>query len=402
MAGSLFDIKVLEGALKWWEDVALVYNMMRHMKTVGRIRKSDYQKLVDFPGLFRGELLTAGDQNKQTPSKRFAFEETNELNSLLNTLGLALYRWNHCSRRVFSLGDDLRLMLEATSFKSVKWNEVPWPFDCFVLAFEKPIAIGQNCSVSAVIWVNLEKVDPVYYANHRNIMILLPTGLENFVGSTPKQCMQLLRNMQNMDMLANEKWMKRWDQNVCGEANSPGSIWVAMAEAVNQSIETRGSVASTYPTEGAPIAISQERVLEIARLVAAFAFYLTTLSVNTPEHRERVQPGPIPPAIKRNDPRLVSLASNVCRVTSSFTLSTEEKEVVEDVLMRERTGQLVPQWRRGHFRRPPGMGLDITAARTVWVEPYFANVRHLPEGSLPGGAHMRVLAPANGLNYEIV
>lgn len=385
MAGALFDIKLLEGALRWWEEQSFLANLRNHWEAGNTtISKADERRLLEFGDQYRSDLLRASKDYLFLSSK---YQLGLRREFTVTMTGAGIYAWNAMSRRVFTISDDLRVMLQATSFESAKWSEIPWPFDSFILMFEKPIDLDDGRSIRGVLRAKIkvedQPVDKVHF------IVLLPAALEDYPGSTDKQCAQLIRMYQRNDAAGVREWSQRQAARQRNELTAP--VTMMYDENARLSLHTP---AQWYrrPGSGPMKQEANAKITEINRLVAAFSLYLSTLAVGTPEHKEHVRPGLIPPAIARSDPRLVSLKSNVCRVTSSFKLTAAEMEAVEDAMERERTGEVVPHWRRGHFRRPPGLGTNPEAKRTVWVQPCFVNRRHLPDGVLPGGALVRVEA----------
>lgn len=384
--GALFDIKLLEGTLRWWEEQSFLANLRNHWEAGNTsISKAHERRLLEFGDHYRTDLLRANMDTLFLSSK---YQLGLRREFTVTMTGAGIYAWNAMSRRVFTISDDLRVMLQATSFESAKWSEIPWPFDSFILMFEKPIDLDDGRSIRGVLRAKIKVEDqPV---DKVNFVVLLPAPLEDYPGSTDKQCAQLLRLYQRNDVEGVKDWSRRQDARQRNELTAP----ITMMYDENSPLSLHAPAQwNRRPGSGTMHQEANAKITEINRLVAAFSLYLSTFTVGTPEHTQHVRPGLIPPAIARNDPRLVSLKSNVCRVTSSFKMTATEKNAMEDAMARERTGEIVPHWRRGYFRRPPGLGTNPEAKRTVWVQPCFVNRRHLPDGVLPGGALVRVEAP---------
>jgi hypothetical protein len=118
------------------------------------------------------------------------------------------------------------------------------------------------------------------------------------------------------------------------------------------------------------------------RLIAAFCLYLLSLPPGDPNRSEWTKP----PKQGKPDPRAITNDALICNVTSTFTLSAEERTVFLDPGPRRHGPELSTHFRRGHFRRRPGEGNDPAAPKMILVKPALVRGDRLREGELPAGA----------------
>jgi len=127
------------------------------------------------------------------------------------------------------------------------------------------------------------------------------------------------------------------------------------------------------------------------RVVVGMCLYLKTLPSGSP-HQSEWRPVPrsgLP------DPKAISNEAQVCTVSSCYKLTTQERVMLglEGTKQEKALYELSCHFRAGHWRRPPGMGSDPTAPKTVHVRPCIVRKDRLQEGELPGGSGAIVAVP---------
>ena len=394
MPGIYFDILRLHQALSVWGETAftlqLSQEMLNRYKLTGdsKIPRKRKEEILKFQERFQERLLKA---NEEEYDPTFMFEtDMGSGDFPFSLFSCMLYSWTRNSRVVYHVPDDLRVLLQATSFQSSKWHEIPWPFDSFIVTLDKPVVSASGVPIDTIIFTRakdgdedllffmflpatMEKYEPLTQQQKERLFLLLQRG------NTRKVLDQLPRIAKRKLKLASFYYIM---------ASPAKMIDIRLQDtALADPVPPNDGNEEEAPLDSETLAICRE----LALMTAALALYISTIPPGqaTPKPRSSL----IPPAIKKQDPRLISSPSRVCHLTNTFKLSSEEIEEFEEAMRKERTGMVVPHHRRGYFRRPNGLGHEPSAPRTIWVRPAFVNRRHLPEDTLPGGALVRVEPP---------
>jgi len=379
--GAYFDVVRLEQRLGVWDESAFISNLLQFLEkndgiTNKEMRRRFKELILEFTHQFRQHLLQAATQDFD----EFFCSDKQHGDRFFNCscFGNQLFEWNKNSRVVYHIDDDLRVLLQATSFHSATWDKIPWPFDSFVLALEKPTELKDGVLIDTIIFSkhHLLGKDFLFFS-------FLPVSLATYQPMSRKKKERIFLMLDR----GNDKEVNKIINGVLSERIRLGVSYFASLEAGGLVGVPLSDLDEMVPSLPGFSNISQDLLV----MVAAFALYLTTLPPGQPTPKPRNSA--VPPAVQKQDSRLISAPSKVCHLTSAFKLTPEEKEGMEDAMRKERTGMVLPHWRRGFFRRPNGLGHDPTVPRTIWVRPTFVNKHHLPDGTLPGGAYVKVEGP---------
>jgi hypothetical protein len=121
----------------------------------------------------------------------------------------------------------------------------------------------------------------------------------------------------------------------------------------------------------------------IFHMVFSFCLYLNGLPPQS-THRSAWQKV-LSKHERKANPRGIINEAEVCSVSSTIHLTTEQIELIESQETQAKR-EICPHFRRGHFRRPPGQGHNPEAPRTVAVAPTFVKRGLHEEGTLAAGA----------------
>lgn len=384
-----FPVNSLDQALKLWEDYHFVTKMQILLMTQG---------LLDLGSLgptahgddFRQFLLEAGEET-DFDALRFGVRkdqvrEGNPVTVQATTLAInqqlqaqSLYHWSRHSRRVFRLPNDLVLLLRHTSLHNMTWGEVGWPFDAFAVALDTPVQCGDwqiDCCV----------VHPSGIPGDQNRWITgLDSRVRNWTGISRGRRKMYMRNVANKD----------WEQvrvNVTADFEAiRGQFLHALHLPIgsgNDKVVAAGRKFADHERsqglEPLPVEVSEP----LYRVVAGLSQYLKSLPTGSP-HVERSD------RILRTldlDRRSIIAEADVSTVSSYYTLTGEEREILEKG--QSPSGhEMCAHWRRGHWRKPMGMGDVPGAKKTIWVRPTLVRMDRLAEGTLPGGTMMTIELP---------
>lgn len=371
----------IDQALRFWEDYYFVHGLLvQH----GMWTSVQYGA-IPFAGPlmhwheFRSYLLQV-TQDQIFDTTRFEGSDRTRL-----ALGppamipRSLATWTQHSRRVFEVDGELQSLLAAMSFGDVRWNDILFPFKAFAITLDRPLGFrntGSEQGLEFDAFLVYYDFDPIIGENRLLIGCLSPQ----------------LADYRPLGQFGKQEWRKAVSkrklrvEEIFNEFHSAVDTglfcWFSVA---NEHFE-KGKLADTDFTNS-PVreflnAEDEQLCLmaELLRIVGGFCLYLMSLPPGSP-HRSSWHP----PSGRSPDPRAITRETQVCEVSSVFTLSSEERTVFGgniDSLGRE----LCTHFRRGHYRRAPGTGNDPDAPRIVLVQPALVRRDRLQPGTQPGGA----------------
>ncbi len=297
----------------------------------------------------------------------------------------ALASWTAHSRRAFLVTEELQVLLDNTSLDGVTWADVSWPFPSFVVLPARPLVDGFGHRFDCV----LVSHDRDQTQGERLWFNLFSDEFDRFRFLAPFERRQIEDAIRGARRL--EQWRKA--AKLIERARPKSSPWssrfslnntfadrpvVGSALGLDRPSEAVSIVADRLVTYRNPSGIEQEAA---ARLVVGLCLYLASLPAGTP-HRSSWQRGP---QIAGFDRSAITDGAEICTVSSIYPLTPEERKLTGGAEKRS-FHELRAHFRSGHWRRPPGLGSDPTAKKTVWVRPTMVRWDRLPDGAQPGGS----------------
>lgn len=280
--------------------------------------------------------------------------------------------WTKSSRRIYKVPEDLQLLLCATSLDDVNWGMVRWPFDSFLISLATPITLGDDQVDSILVGDDLSEESGGIIKFLTPIPLSLKTHKDVFVGD---QSERIAKAIQHGDIAyANEKLGKIITNRLVG------SVYETLL--LRKDTFSDNGLASSFETMN----WQDSGMQRILRVVFGLLLYLQTLptpqaqsSEWKPTKLERVGKGG----------NKITLASEVCNITSIYKLTERERIVLRKGL-EGKASEVSSHYREGHWRRPPGKGDDPNYPKTVWVRPTIVRLDKLEDGGLPGGSEERL------------
>jgi len=268
--------------------------------------------------------------------------------------------WTAYSRRVMRLSADLQVQLELTSISNLRWEDVRWPYDAFLIGLDRPIEVTSGRQFDYIMVSTRPAVSTDSRLRVPDLtLMLLPTNLEHFPFLTEKKLRRIGRLIEadrvtslNAEIIAyNKKYGQHRHRLPVGEIRFyPQERIVDVLDEFHE----RSDVLSRAVAE-----------LDIAlRVSVGLAMYLASVPPSPSVLQDEAPTAPADPDI-----RAISQGAHVCRVLSSYTMSIEERHEIMIEGVPRQFRQLSPHWRRGHFRREWGQGSNPKARRTVWIHP---------------------------------
>lgn len=275
----------------------------------------------------------------------------------LDQIALDLQRWALSSKRVFSLSEDLQLLLEATSTGKMTWSEVKFPFPCFALALTEVIEYKGRVFDFLVFRFSEGSGDGLIFPDMH--VDLIPQTLGAYQALSKKECKEIkvliekgqIDQAMELQVIRVKKIFPYMPQGF------------AVSNFMDKPIDNSGGILKPSPEE-----LIMTRVM---RIIAGLCLYLKTLPADSnhlrPEHSPVPSEAERGSSVVRGQHRLV--------VTTEIVLSDRDRELLRDPTneAEESLGEkgviTRSHYRRGFWRRPRGKGDDPYCPKTEWVRP---------------------------------
>jgi hypothetical protein len=373
-------ISHLENLLNIWEDLCFIYRLGAKMRQgVGMPLKHPLEGPIKHSAEFRDYLLTIRPGTRIDERFMPSGDALRDVCPVINECPLLLASWTGASRRVYRPDRDLQVLLQATSLEGVTFDDVPWPFQSFAMALERPL-IDHNGQSHSLLIVNImfdyrDQEKPAAIA-----VAALSDSLLQYRPNPGRLVERALKRLRQKDWRRCEDVKEGLTEDFIGRLRPLGSLghlyciaWEKVAE-----MDVSGPMTGLTPnpeSEGSMIR-------EATRLAAGLCLYLAARA----PHGHDPESAPWEPLPKAPGAgRAVTDGAEVCDVASVHRLSSAEIAAIDDPSFRT-AGAISAHFRSGHWRRPPGKGDDPTAPKTVWVRPTLVCRDRLPEVGVPVGA----------------
>lgn len=404
-------VERLEQALCRWETLCFLGNVQgRAVSGLGG--KTNYA--IDGPLVhaheFRKYLLGLRHEKKKEvifDSERFfpSYEFQVAITGPFGSVSTFLASWTFHSRRVFHLTRELQVLLSATSLDGMKWSDIAWPFPAFAVTLEQPIMDHRGDKLDCIV------VSQSFFRDNQRQQII--SGDQPREGDEKALSFLLLsRQLCNLGKLS-ATLKKKLEDAVSKKQWRRVTSLIGLTPENGK--EVKGSVFSFINTDLIAnmmvtdsirdLIIKTDQLVdpktdlktnpcqewdEAARIVVGLCLYLQTLPVKSP-HRSGWKPAR--DGMFKPDPLAITSEAEVCTVSSVYTPTREEREIfgLEGEERRHAQYEVRTHFRRGHWRRPPGLGNDPNASKVIWVRPTLVRQDRLPQNALPGGTEVALI-----------
>lgn len=332
---------------------------------------------------FRQYLLQAFHDRKPFDTARYLGNETIvKAVGALAELPWFLWQWNYVSRRVYQITQDLQLLLGVTSLEDVTWKDIHLPFPCFGIALVDPIVDESNGRKFDFLLVSLAKHEgnKKWFYN----LILFPQDLERYEPLTEKEKRTMEKAAGHKDWMRILSILNRY-QKRCQNL-SLMRINYSFEGGQERTVEDVRTTTGDTDYSGDALSVFRKA----ARIIFGVCLYLKSLPSNHSAIQEEKKVKPEEEKVSSPDKFCISDIADICTVSSTHTLTDEERHVL--TTCRDGAGgyEVRAHFRTGHWRRPPGLGQDPNAERTIWVRPTLVRRDRVAAGTVPGGAEAHI------------
>ncbi|MEI8328332.1 MAG: hypothetical protein WCG02_04340 [Candidatus Taylorbacteria bacterium] len=376
----------LEAMLRFWEqtlflaecDCAVAAPAIDHLRTGAVVNWRDLRKaiLTSKKNGFNLERFTIPDE---VISNEFNHGGTYQY------IPAMVHSWSHSSRRVYSLSETLQKTLEMTSVGRVTWDDIHPPFPCFAVSLPIPITWKFGNNIDTII---------VEFSGKALSMIAIGNEMDavKFLGKKLTERLDdALRHSRTGKL---EKLLK--------EVREDRFNYIPQNQMISTGIV--GPVRDTVLPQSADHLLVYERDEQFAaddsflelwmpvyRIVLGLCLHLELSDRKTMTTTSASGWTPVDkPTIDR---RAIIDGAQLCSVDHETKLTADEEGIF--VLIRKKgaaaaSRELSSHFRSAYWRRPPGMGEDPSAPKSVRVRWTIVNERRLPEDALPPGTQADV------------
>lgn len=381
-------VRRLEQALRVWEDSCFVArSIILHTK----IHKLDFglEGPIANSATFRDYLLK--EKGKIFDFNRFiGGPEVQKYLGDIGDLPMGLFIWTNSSRRVFHLSSEIQTLFSATSLEGINWKDVTWPFDSFVLTLDDPISDKEGNLYDCILVSKVSECIPELKMSGSEIyqIYAFHTMLSNFKSYSFIDRENLVKYLKKeawdkVSKFADNKYQgisprgetRHGYINFTLAGDEPVSNFFSKEIELNPKLKEKSISGDPYVTD---YSVGDKA----AHLIVSLCLYLSTLS------SQEIRPTKwmAVPRDKTFDQKAIAKRSQVFVITSKHKLTKQDEEVIAEI-KKSRSSQLkCTHWRRGHWRKRPGEGINPDAPRIVHVRPCLINPGRLPEGSIPSGS----------------
>ena len=355
---------------------------------------------------------------------------------MLSTTPFTIADWARSSGRIFKVNVDTQAVFNAMSLASITWADIHFPFQTFAIQLAEPISAYNteyDCLIVRVVTpahivknyvdineVNEKILNAMPIAKQESISNFFDgVDLENYkhldITLVSKQIATLptISNIERERIRALLKHNpKQAYKDIIVHFQKFQAIQKKHLIITNVSVQLNKmlhkSVASTVKEmreNKATICMCGKDHPEWSAAIRQIIGTCIQLRINTKkklinwQKRADIIASQLPPNTDINR-FLITEDEQICDIAimtknGPLTLSTDERsafmsdkgEEYGDPSPDEKIdGRKVPKWYRGHFRRPPGKGNDLTAEFSVDVIPSLHNKHKLQPGQIPLGA----------------
>jgi hypothetical protein len=383
----------LEIVLRAWEDFWYLSSQYQRMSKITRSGSvlSEDGAIANFPKLRKTLLRIISSQDSREVPSFLPFNRQNSDNShgkgLLECLPINLGSWCLHSRRLYRLDRDIQAILQATSLEGVRWQDVQMPFDSFAISLEDPVIDSEGDAYDFILVTQAFVTEHPDRPGQEGDMLegwAILKSCDQYIPLSDSEKGRIERLIQRRDIRRAQSAVVHYLSRIDVVRGSNFQVFQKDREEF-VTTTARRVFDELHISQGDQLDADFYQTVDVTvRIIIGMCLYLQTLPSGSP-HQSEWKKAPQRSAIP--DSKAITNEAEVCTVTSCYTLSREERVALglEEPQNEHERGELRCHFREGHWRRPPGLGNDPTAKKTVHVRPCIVRRDRLPPNALPGG-----------------
>lgn len=387
-------------ALGTWQNLAM-YHEYQLAGMAAQIQVDDAHKKASRAwSLFEDKVLdnAVSEFHTEEVLPTHPCESAKIVHSAYQWFPAELFKWNRCSRRVFHLPHALEAVLASASFPQMRWSDVVWPFDSFIVTLEKPIRFEQMDGGHDEF--DMLMISRKAIRGQPWITIRLFTTPEKSVGSVAakpgevkrfrqllrkgryEQAFKIVRRRQKEILRISPQMYGTQTTTLLVDSEGEDEIRIEPEDIYTIHSDEGKSDFESLP----PYARSQMESVSVAlRIAVGLSLYLETISSDSARWEERGVKG-------RKGSGAGALGvivdpERICNIVGKGRISPHS--TTDEQTRRNSAGFVRPHWRRAHRRRP--VGSSLTAEKTIRVPPKLVREDLVPLYGIVGGTKTLVM-----------
>ena len=390
----------LDNALQIWQDY-MYLNELSILLDEGNGVVSDPNRKFTISGPvkyhkeLRSHLLNAVneeelDAKRFQPSPEMKQHIMNSAGSTVTFLPQSLFAWCRSSRKVYSIPEELQMLLSCTSLKNLSWNDVSWPFPAFYLELPIPIVAKNFSEPYNAVLVSKGILDSGEEIIQVDLFSLSVSRYKkiSYEERTKMNDLILKRKFNECHFLFN-KIAGRYNKNRSymstfhvSSRDFDKPITTPATELYYSKMIHKGIDEET----GVPINLTDDDVVwsEALHIVIGLLAYIMSLDRGGKQECIKNIPYERPFFLNAVDKLKLGYGVDLFKIASKYTLTDEMKiyyaQSKKDGVVNPYKGV---HFRTAHWRRSPGSGSDREAPRCVYVRETIVGRHNLESGALP-------------------
>lgn len=311
-----------------------------------------------------------------------------------------LLRWNRTSRRVFHLPHSLEAMLAAAELPDMRWSDVLWPFESFIISLEKPLimahpADGIDQRLDAVMVTRSQRTDGTPQVLFRWLHVPAKPGKRyGFTGLEIAEFRKLKKKKPRAAVKLMARKARELNRDYTHQQGSYNAVLRigGANDAIIVEPETLRTAHGGVPDGYGGVYTDEstrsyyEGLSVTIRIVVGWMLYLETLSEKSIAWRVPTPTGPR--MTVGGAPAIITEPDHICDIVGKGRI--DPSEVTSEPNRRCSKGYVRPHWRRAHYKRPRGSAPD--APKTVRVPPVLVRADLVPLYGIIGGTRTVIIA----------
>ncbi|MBI4068519.1 hypothetical protein HY413_03915 [Candidatus Kaiserbacteria bacterium] len=371
----------LRETLNWWKTLNYyreVVMPITHPHLVGPVTRTHLSRWRSYERMVLNNSITQLDLREwfPLPSQRETFH--GRMLETLTFFPIELFEWNRKSRRTIHIPRELQYLLIRGDYKRIRWEDILWPYEAFVLTLEEPIRLEEDPGMWSSFDTLLVSHIPIEDKGKILRVRLLRRSNGTLLGNFPEQERRLAeRFLRNNQFERVQGVMRRGLRKVVDDMGTaqgfrsaelystiPGSQYIALPgdRVLIEPDDLVNYISSVIgPTLPRAEALWRSEYMSLTlKLVVGWSLYMESIS------SESLQTMRLPPGGSRGITGIITSPEYICTIIGKGRLDPT-RYVDVDLGKVSSTAFKRPHWRRGHWKREAGTSKN--APKTIRVPP---------------------------------
>jgi hypothetical protein len=306
------------------------------------------------------------------------YNEESEANGFIP---FSILSWNFSSRRIFHLPSNVQNLLDATTINAVRWKEIRFPFDSFIITLTDLLVSYDGTAYDSIIVSNIGKFLPSADSSDLWELRLLPPSLsrcKRLKKTERKELLNLIRR-QASEHEIECFFEKHLSYDKDGKMTLP--IMYFKPNEMSENFVIKTFLNANILDISAPL--KDFAINSAFHIFINLCIYLENFPASTTKKNEKMKSSSKKRVSLEN--AFIDQTSDLFTVSAKFKMKQEKiDQLVSFIKSSKASQEKRVHWRRAHWRRKPGCGnIPLDRAPKDWIPMKLINAHKLPENALP-------------------